>query len=898
MKRLIIVDVSNFIFRAFFAIRPLHSPDGTPVNAVYGVLNMFMKLFSQYRPTHILLAKDTASGSFRNEMYPQYKANRSEPPEELVPQFDLIRELIEKMKAPHFDNERYEADDIIGSACVQWKNDFDEILIASGDKDLMQFVGGHIKMLDTMKDKIYDEQGVFEKMGVRPDQIVDYLSMVGDSSDNIPGMRGIGAKGAAKLLAEHGTLEKCIEVKDSFKGKKLTTAFNEYLDDALISKELVTIVTDINLGMDSLKTEYRFYPEEELMAFLKGMGFKGVIQKLEELKRIEAQAQAGDEGESHQAIMDCEESPFGHKFIKTEEEFRAVIELVDSSSGLALHTEFDSEDIVSRNIYSISLSSDGQTSFYLNFEKSDLRRKHLDELLEKTWGNKDLEIGSGHWKRDMAYAQEVGIEVKCQSFDVVQAHYVLNAEGRHDLEVLSKDYFHYDLKPRDKKNILITELSEEEQLKFCGERSCLLYKLVNALKEELEEKNLEDIYYGMDDLLIPILSKMERQGVFINPEFFYEFEEELAKKLEALEQKIFSHNEGESLNLNSPKQVSEFLFEKLEMPIIKKTKTGISTDSEVLEKLEAKNINPVPSFMLQYRELGKLLSTYVKTLPTLVHQKTGRIHTHFNQHVAATGRLASNNPNLQNIPIRTEMGRRVRKGFIAQPGKVFLGADYSQVELRLLAHFSGDQTMLDSFRDGLDIHQQTASEVLGISLKEVTSEDRSKAKAINFGLMYGQSSFGLANQLRISRREAKEYITTYFERFSRVKTYLDSLKEEADKTGYAVTLLGRKRFLPDIHSKNRTIKAMAERMAINSPIQGTAADIIKKAMISINRCILKEGLKSRMLLQVHDELIFEVLEDELEKMKTIVKEGMENVVELDVPLIVDIGIGVNWYDLK
>ena len=868
MKRLIIVDVSNFIFRAFFAIRPLHSPEGTPVNAIYGVLNMFMKLFSQHRPTHLLLAKDTAKGSFRNKIYGEYKANRGEPPEDLVPQFDLIQKMIEKMNAPYLDNENYEADDIIGSACLQWRDHFDEVLIASGDKDLMQLVGGNIKMLDTMKDKLYGEKEIFEKMGVWPHQIVDYLAMVGDSSDNIPGMKGIGAKGAAKLLAEYETFEKCVEAKESFKGKKLITAFSEHLDDAFLSKKLVTIVKDIDLKMSPFETQYSFYPEKSLITFLQELGFKGVVEKLENLKRIEAGAQQQEEDS-----FLPEQNLFKRFDIKTDKDWSNLKELIDSSSGLTIHTNFDSENILDQEICELTLSLDGKEYFSFDREK-----KYLKEVLEKTWSSENLEIGSMHWQRDMAYAQEKGIEVKCQRFDIVQAHYILDGDRSHKLEDLSRSYFQHDLRP--------------------GDQSCLIYKLVTVLKEELKEKELEKIYYEMDDLLIPILAKMERHGVFINVSFFQDFERELMKKLGALEKKIFSHNDGEKLNLNSPKQVGELLFEKLGMPIIKKTKTSLSTDSEVLEKLVMRKIHPVPQLMLQYREMGKLLSTYIKTLPILVHPKSKRIHTHFGQHVAATGRLVSNNPNLQNIPIRTDLGKRVRRGFVAEPGKLLLGADYSQVELRLLAHFSEDKTMLDSFQKGIDVHAQTASEVLGIPLGEVTSEQRSKAKSVNFGLMYGQSSFGLANQLRISRVEAREYITAYFQRFHRIKAFLDSLKEEAEKKGYASTLLGRKRFLPQIYSQNRTIKGAAERMAINSPIQGTAADLIKKAMISIDREMEKKELKSKMLLQVHDELIFEVLESELEVLKTLVKEKMEGVIELKTPLVVDLSVGVNWCDLK
>ena len=898
-KRLIIVDVSNFIFRAFFAIRRMNSPEGVPVNAVYGVLSMFLKLFSNYRPTHILMAKDTSGGSFRNEIYDEYKANRSEPPEDLIPQFALIQELLEKMGTPISKDEKYEADDIIGSAVVQFKDQFDEVLIASGDKDLMQFVGENVKILDTMKDRTFDEKGVFEKMGVRPDQIVDYLSMVGDSSDNVPGMKGIGAKGAAKLLAEHDTLEKCIEVKDTFKGKKLTNAFENHIDDALLSKELVTIVTDVDIKLGADDLAYQFYPTDELMEFLRSLSFKSLLNKMEDLKRAEAHADDADGEAQFGSVEVGALSKIETSWVEKKTDFEKVLELIDSNSGISFHTEYDSEDIVDRQILSISISIDGEKGYVLSFmEGSELGETERDLLFEKTLLSENVELAGEHWKRDLAFCEELKSPAKCQRFDIVQAHFVANPGENHTLPRLAKKYLSFELVERPKKNPIIKEFEKEEHEKFAGLRAALIFKLAEELKAELKEKSLESVYYELDDLLTPILSRIERMGVQLNQGFFEEYEATLAAKISALEEKIHAQYDGDPINLNSPKQVGELLFVQLELPVIKKTKTGYSTDVEVLEKLDAKNVSPIPALLLQYRELNKLQSTYVKTLPSLVNANTGRLHTHFNQHVAATGRLASNNPNLQNIPIRTEAGREIRKGFIAKPGMVLLGADYSQVELRLLAHFSGDKTMIDAFNNDQDIHRQTASEVMGVSLEDVTSEERSKAKAVNFGLMYGQSSFGLAAQLKISRSEAKEYITTYFERFSQVKTYLDTLKEKAEKTGYAETLIGRKRFLPDIHSKNRTMKAMAERVAINSPIQGTAADIIKMAMVKIDQKMKEEKLKSKMILQVHDELIFEVPEKELETMKTLVREGMENVVDLKIPLKVDMGIGVNWYDLK
>lgn len=892
MKRLIVVDVSNFIFRAFFAIRPLSAPDGTPVNAVYGVLSMFLKLMSQYRPTHILMARDTAGGSFRNEMYDQYKANRTEPPEDLVPQFSLIKELITKMELPFVEDEKYEADDLIGSAVTQWKEDFDEILIASGDKDLMQFVGGNIKMLDTMKDKIYDEKAVMEKMGVRPDQIVDYLSMVGDSSDNIPGMRGIGAKGAAKLLAEHDTLDKCIEVKDTFKGKKLTTAFSEHLKEGLLSRDLVKIVTDIDLGKKPEDVSVKFYPSEDLITFLQDLGFKNQINKLNDLKKAEFHAEESDNNFTSIGLQ------FNSKLLSSRKEVESVMEVISSCESIAIHTEYSSGDIFKRELSLISLSVDGELSYILNIDGEKILKDHAIEVLKKAWEDPELEVSSEHWKRDTFFALENNIELKCKRFDISQAHYIVNPGSRHDIATLAKSYFDFNVSSREKKDPYLSEKTLEERVQFVTERACLTFRLTSLLKSELKEKSLLNIYTELDEPMISILSMMERKGVSLDKKFLANMEKELEEVINNVEAEVYDLIGGEEVNLKSPKQVGELLFNKLELPVVKKTKTGFSTDSDVLETLDSKGLSPVPGLILKHRELGKLLSTYVKTLPELVHGKDKRLHAHFNQHVAATGRLSSNNPNLQNIPIRTPLGRKIRKAFVAEKGNVLLGADYSQVELRLLAHFSEDPIMLEAFKNGEDIHRQTASEIMKIPLEKVTNEERSKAKAVNFGLMYGQSSFGLAAQLKISRKEAKEYITSYFERFSRVKTYLDSLKEKAETDGYAITMMGRRRYLPDIYSKNRTVKSMAERVAINSPIQGTAADIIKLAMIKINNEIGRLGLSSECVLQVHDELIFEVPEEEVEAMSSLVRKGMEEVVNLRVPLLVELGVGKDWYGLK
>lgn len=904
-KQLIVVDLMSFIFRAFYAIRHnLTSPDGTPTNAVSGVLSMLQKLFSTYPNAHFFIARDSKGPTFRHEIYDQYKANRTEPPEELIPQFDLIDKMIRKMNLFFLELPGFEADDIIGSVCTQWVDDFEEILIASGDKDLMQFVGNGIKVVDTMKSKVYDEEGVFEKMGVRPNQIVDYLSMVGDSSDNIPGMKGIGAKGASKLLAEYGSLDECIKHKEEFKGKKLTEAFSIYLDQGLLSKKLVEIKTDLNLESKPEDTRFNFYPSPELIDFLTGLGFKTIVQKLKDLAR---NTDNSDEGEFK--ILNNEKSKTEIKFDKKrvdDDNFDETLKLLSGKKEISFHTEYTDEEFLQRKIFAISVAVDETQTFFFPFQTSgeNLEEEKCHKLLEKVWGNKKGEIYTEHSKRDVRHSLIKEIPFNVRIFDLTLAHYVSSSSNNYDLKKLANNYLDYTMIDHGKKKLQDEEIGPDLLFDIMSEKAVISFKLGQKIKEELKEKELQKVYDDIDEKLISVLAKMEKEGVFLNSEYLKKLEKEFQKIIDGIESDVAKEVEKQNveldspINLRSPKQVSELLFEKLEMPVISKTKTGYSTASDVLEELVSRGLGPLPALILNYREVDKLQSTYVKALPKLINPTSKRLHTNFSQHTAATGRLASVNPNLQNIPARSELGKKIRKAFIATPGKLLYSADYSQVELRLLAHFSEDSTLVQAFLNDQDIHTQTAAEVLGIAPEKITKAQRESAKAVNFGLMYGQSSFGLAKQLGISRKEAKDYITSYFNKFGMVKGYLDSLKDYAEEKGYCETLFGRKRFLPDIHSKNRNVKAQAERMAINSPIQGTAADIIKLAMISIDKKLNDDGVKSKMLLQVHDELIFEVIEEELVYIMDLVKNEMENVVKLKVPLKVASSMGVNWFDLK
>lgn len=877
MKKLIIIDISNFIFRAFFAIRPLHAPDGTPVNAVYGVLSMLHNMILKYQPTHILVARDTKEGSFRKEIYGEYKAHRTEPPDELIPQFPLVDELIQVLGIPEIKYPGYEADDIIGSAATQWKNEFDEILIASGDKDLMQFVDAHVKMLDTMKEKIYSREDVKDKMGVYPEQIIDYLSLIGDSSDNIPGVDGIGPKGAQNLIEEFGTLENILANAESIKNKRAQTAIMANKDMAILSKRLVQIVCDLQLKHTYAEVGYKLKYNSEVEAFLNKVGFRTWQTKLSEFKEPDAKvAYVAPERTEAKAVerwtlTDLKKAIQGEETISVTHVCDDELNQHQCWKGMAVAT--------SKAVGYITLSAEEAKTFI-----DILHEAHAQVVCYQS-------------KPILQLAMVAGVNPDFKYFDLAQAHFILNPEYRHDLATMTEEFLGFKLPAPVKGQTDLFGNDSDEELKSQGEKAEAILKLFPILRDKMKEMDVERPYHELDIPLIKVLAAMELEGVTLDINFYKELEREFTAQIDEIEKQVLEAA-GDKVNLRSPKQVGELLFEKLQLPVIRKTKTGYSTDAEVLTELAAMKLNPIPELLLRYREIEKLLSTYVKALPTMVDPKTHKIHTHFQPSNAATGRLSSDNPNLQNIPVRTENGRKLRRGFVPTQGRILLSADYSQVELRLLAHFSQDKNMLEAFKHDRDIHRQTAAEIFDVPLDQVSKDMRNSAKAINFGLMYGQTSFGLSQTLHISQGDAKRYITNYFQKFQSVKSYLDGLKERAEETGYAETLFGRKRLLPDIKSTNRQIKAMAERVAINSPIQGTAADIIKLAMINIQRLLKERNLKSKMILQVHDELIFDVEPSELEEMKVLVQEQMEGAVKLTVELKVEMGTGVNWYDLK
>lgn len=831
----------------------LNTPVGIPVNSVYGVLTMLLKLLQKKDCTHIVLAQDSKVKSFRSDIYDEYKANRQEPPDELKPQFKIIDEVIDCMGISRIRVEGFEADDIISTLVHKYKDTFDNIYIVSSDKDLFQLVGDNIYLLDTMKEIQYGKDEVKEKMGVGPSQIVDFLSLVGDSSDNVPGVKGIGEKGAIKLLEEYGSLEEILKSVSTVKNSKIQNALKNYSSDALLSRKLVTLKNDISLDINPDTMKSPNYINASLKNILVNLGFKSLLAKLYSENQ---KASVSDINQNSTLVSQT-----------NNEEIKTV-------------TLIDINELLKRNKGSSASIFDEGFSLYLYLESEGIFEFSNDEKDSCVYQLLRLEYKLYVWdaKKYAKDIKNVSLEYFKNFFDIKLASFTLNTESANSLEIMCEKYLSS-----------IDMSSSSAKVKS-------IYQIGKILDKNLEEEGLKVIFKTIDLPMLYVLATMEEAGILIDTSFFKKLSSDFTNELNLIEKEIIKSCNS-SINLKSPKQVGILLFEKLQLPSLKKTKTGYSTDSSVLHKLESMKLSPVPGLILKFREYDKLLSTYVDSLPTLIHED-GRLHTTFNLTVAATGRLTSENPNLQNIPIKTERGKLLRKGFVSSNNRTLISADYSQVELRILAHYCQDPAMLEAFKHDKDIHRQTASEVFGIRADNITDEQRSYAKAINFGLIYGQSSFGLAEVLNITQGEAKGFIEKYFQRFSAVKIYLDSLKEFCEKNGYAQTYLGRKRYLPDIKSTNRLIKAQADRMAINTPIQGTAADLMKLSMVELYQKLDLKFPTSKLLLQVHDELIIECDDSDILDVAKLVKQVMESSMALTVPLKVDVSRGKNWLDME
>ena len=891
---LYLIDGSGYIFRAYHAIRSsLSNSKGMPTNAVYGYTQMLRKVLKDQVPTHCAVAFDLGPPAKRLELYPEYKANRPETPEEIKIQWPYCRDLTQALGVAIVEDEGIEADDLIGTLARKAEAEGFDVTIITSDKDFYQLVGPHINLWDTMKDRRIGIPEVKERFGVPPDHVVDVLGLMGDSVDNVPGVPGIGEKTAKLLMQEFGDVETLIGRLDELKPGKQRERLKENVDLARLSVELVTIDTDVvamHFGIDALKVEA--VDRESAADLLKELEFRSLAEEI-----------LG--GAQHEPAPDK-----NYITILSGKDLDALIKRLKKSGGFAIDLETTHKEPMWAEIVGFALSSKAEEGYYVPVRHDYAgapKQLSLQNVLEKLGPlltDPKLPKYGQNIKYDMIVLNRAVVRMEGVTFDTMLASYVLNPARRgYGMDELSREHLNYptmsykDVAGTGVNEKTFNQVEIEAATRYSAEDADVTYALVEILRPKLDESGIRPIFDELEVPLIPVLSDMEEAGVLIDLDLMADLGKSLETQLEVALQRIHEVA-GRAFNPNSPIQLREILFDELQLHeqappgAIRKTKTGMSTGAEVLEKLAP--LHPLPQEILAYRELSKLLSTYVQALPKLVHPETGRIHTSFNQTVAATGRLSSADPNLQNIPIRTEMGRQIRKAFIPEPGWKMLSADYSQVELRILAHMSGDKVLREAFSKGEDIHERTALEVTGVLPGTITPEMRRMAKAVNYGVVYGLSPFGLSQNIGVPVDEARRFIDGYFERYAGVKKFIDDTLEDARKKGYVETLRGRRRPIPDINHSNRNLRGFAERTAINTPMQGTAADIIKQAMLNIHPRLQKEGFKSRMILQVHDELVFEGPSKEMKKLAALVQEEMEGAEKLSVPLVVETHSGNNW----
>lgn len=881
MDKLVLIDGNSIAFRAFFALPLLKSRQGTYTNAVYGFTMMLMKVLEEEKPSHVLVAFDAGKFTFRHRDYKDYKGKRDKTPGEFSEQIPLIKRLLDAFGIRHFELEQYEADDIIGTLARQAEGAGIAVTIVTGDKDLLQLVSDRVHLLMTKKgvsdaDR-YDLHRIEERYGLKPEQIIDLKGLMGDPSDNIPGIPGVGEKTALKLLHQYGSVEKVLDNIDNLPGKKLKERVAENRRDALLSKELATIFCEVPLDFGINDLKYEGYDTGRVTPILKELEFKSLLERI--------------------GGSDAKEKPGATEEIAVEmvspEETRNWDEWL-SQDGLALFVEMSDENYHRAEVLAVALS-DGKKQLFLEWgtarEWPSFRRWLQDP--DRTKVCYDVKATGVALKHQ-------GLETDGFAWDILLSSYLINAsESGHELSEIVDRKWGGGLPDDDAvygKGVKRRRPEGKELAEHLARKARAIHRLQPVLEEELKENGLDSLYFDLELPLARVLAKMEWQGVQVDRERLQSLGEELQVRLDELTEKIYDLA-GTKFNINSPKQLGEILFDKLGLPVLKKTKTGYSTSADVLEKLAPQH--EIVEEILHYRQVGKLISTYVEGLLKEIDGETGKIHTRFNQAITATGRLSSTDPNLQNIPIRLEEGRRIRQVFVSSEEEwLMLSADYSQIELRVLAHLSGDENLMEAFQKELDVHTKTAMDVFGVSADKVTPWMRRHAKAVNFGIVYGISDYGLSQNLNISRKEAGEFIQRYFDSYPGVKRYMEDIVRQAKKDGYVTTMLHRRRDLPEINSRNFNRRSFAERTAMNTPIQGTAADIIKKAMVEMDSMLEKEGFRARLLLQVHDELIFEAPAEEMEALDNLVRRVMENAVKLSVPLQVDINTGKTWYEAK
>ncbi|MFW5451998.1 DNA polymerase I [Thioalkalivibrio sulfidiphilus] len=895
---LVLVDGSSYLYRAFHALPPLTNSRGEPTGAVYGVANMLRKLLKDYAPEHVVVVFDAKGKTFRDEMYAEYKANRPPMPDELAAQVEPLHQVVQAMGLPMLVVPGVEADDVIATLAREGREHGLEVVISTGDKDMAQLVEPGVTLVNTMTDTKMDAEGVKEKFGVAPEQIVDYLALIGDTVDNVPGVDKVGPKTAVKWLEAYGSLDGIMEHAEEIKGK-----VGENLRAALghlpLSRELVTVRRDLELDVTPESLRLGEPDRETLRALFSRLEFR---TWLKELESGEEQAQAasddppaGQPAQAYETILD-------------EKALAAWMKRLETAELFAFDTETTSLDYMQAQVVGVSFAVKTGEAAYLPLAHDyadapqqldrDETLKRLKPLLESA---KHKKLGH-HLKYDRNVLLNHGIELNGIEHDTMLESYVLNSTAsRHDMDSLAQKYLDYrtthyeEVAGKGAKQIPFSQVRIEDATPYAAEDADITLRLHEHFWPQLSAAEGQcRVYREIEMPLVPVLSRMERTGVKVDAERLFAQSHELAERMGQIEREAHQVAGG-AFNLGSPKQIQEILYERQKLPVLRKTPKGQpSTAEDVLEQLALDY--PLPKLILEHRSLSKLKSTYTDKLPERIDPDTGRVHTSYHQAVASTGRLSSSDPNLQNIPIRTEEGRRIRQAFVAPEGRRLVAADYSQIELRIMAHLSGDAGLLRAFAEGQDIHRATAAEVFGVGLDQVSGEQRRAAKAINFGLIYGMSAFGLARQLGIERGDAQDYVDRYFARYPGVKDYMESTREKARDLGYVETLFGRRLYLPDINARNGQIRAQAERVAINAPMQGTAADIIKRAMIQVDQWIRESRIPAVMILQVHDELVLEVDEDAVDKVREELCVRMSQAAELKVPLVVEAGVGDNWDD--
>jgi DNA polymerase-1 len=897
---LVLFDGNALLHRAFHALPPLTlRKSGEMVGAVYGFAQMLLKVINELKPSHYAIAFDMKGPTFRHKLFDQYKAHRPETPQELVGQLGRVRELVEAFNIPIFEMESYEADDLLGTLSHQASDKDVETIIVTGDADAMQLVSPKVKVLypkprrafsDTT---LFDEAAVSEKYGVKPEQIADLKGLVGDPSDNIPGVTGIGAKTAVKLIGQFGSIEGIYERIDEVEPAKLQALLKEHEAVARQSKELATIVTQmpVKLKLDDCRVSQ--YDRNKVTELLRELEFASLLPKL-------PQVEGGKEA------VEAEPPQGEYKIVNSAADLDKLTKRLTAAKTFAFDTETTGLDPMTANLVGISLSPAAGEAYYIpvgHIGLEAIAQLPLEEVIAKVkpiMEDKSLGKLAHNGKYDMEILAQYGVTVNNLSFDSMVAAYLLGEKSM-GLKALAFARLAVEMTPisdligAGKKQIPMSQVEIARTTDYACADADMTFRLAKLLEADLRQQNLWKLFAEVELPLVPVLLHMERAGVALDSGLLREMSQRLGEQLNRVEKDIYE-NVGHQFNINSPQQLSQVLFEELGLTPARKTKGGYSTGAAVLEELLG--AHPIIELILDYRQLSKIKSTYIDALPGLINPKTGRLHTSFNQTRTTTGRLSSSEPNLQNIPVRGELGKEVRRAFIAPEGSLLLSADYSQIDLRALAHLSQDKSLTSAFRHDEDIHNTTAAQVFGVEPSQVTAEMRRVAKTVNFGVIYGMSDYGLEQATGLSRQEAAQFINAYFEKYPGVKSYLESTKEQARKMGYVQTILGRRRAIPEINAQNRQVREAAERMAINMPVQGTSADIIKVAMINLEREIAKRQLESKMLLQVHDELIFEVPAAEVKEMGQLAAELMSSAIELNVPLKVAIKTGPNWGEME